>query len=89
MPEHNVTTVEGDGYISSGAANGDRANSDNSNNNNNEEEDYHPERQRIVVKTSNTSTLYAWNRQIENIACPPINEYYFGVPQQDEVQASL
>jgi hypothetical protein len=36
----------------------------------------------------NVTSLYAWSVQVENIGCPQINQYYYGVPEQDRAQAS-
>jgi hypothetical protein len=36
--------------------------------------------------SKNTATLYTWDVQVDNIACDDINNYYFGVPQQDALQ---
>lgn len=36
----------------------------------------------------NVTSLYTWGLEIEAIGCPQINEYYYGVPQQDLVQAA-
>jgi len=36
----------------------------------------------------NVTSLYTWGLEIEAIGCPQINEYYYGVPQQDLIQAA-
>ena len=41
-----------------------------------------------AVSGGNITDVFAWSIQVENIACPQINQYYDGVPQQDKVQTS-
>lgn len=42
----------------------------------------------VGASSANATSLYAWGVQVENIACPQINQYYYGVPEQDKAQSS-
>lgn len=35
----------------------------------------------------NDTNMFAWSLEITNIGCPQINDYYMGVPEQDQVQS--